>query len=437
MEAKERIEDSFIEEANEEALGRIKAARPFLVGLSPAKEVLPDMRENLLLHGGPPVAWAEMCGPMKGAACGALVFEGIASGVEEAQTLCDRGEIVFESCHAHSAVGPMAGIISPSMPVFCVKNEAFGNMGYATINEGLGKTLRFGAFDAEVLSRLRWMRDVLAPALADALAKHGPVDLKQMMAAALRRGDECHNRNKSGTALFLKTLAPSLARTCHDGERLARIFEFIGGNDHFFLNLSMAASKTTMDAAKGVEGSTIVWTMAGNGVRYGIAVSWFGDRWFTAPPEPAVGKFFQDFSEEDACPVMGDSYISEPAGIGGFAMASSPAITSFIGGKPSEAVEYTKRMYKITLSTHPDFTIPNMDYQGTPLGIDVRKVVETGILPVVNSGIAHRKAGIGQIGAGIAYPPMACFEQAIGAIRHALSSKRLSGNSVMEQIARE
>lgn len=433
MEAMEKIEDSFIEEANEDVLHRIKAARPVLIGLSPARDVIPGMRENLLLHGGPPVDWSEMAGPMKGAACGALVFEETSPSIESARDLCDQEQIEFEPCHAHSAVGPMAGIISPSMPVFCVKNETFGNMSYATINEGLGKTLRFGANDEDVLNRLRWMREVLGPTLAEALGKHGPIDLKQMMAAALRRGDECHNRNKSGTALFLKTLAPSLARTCHDSERLARVFEFMGGNDHFFLNLSMAASKATMDAVKGVAGSTIVWTMAGNGVRYGIAVSWFGDRWFTAPPEPAVGKYFQGFSEEDACPVMGDSYISEPAGVGGFAMASAPAITSFIGGKPSDAVEYTKRMYRITLSKHPDFTMPNLDYAGTPLGIDVRKVVETRILPVVNSGIAHKEAGIGQIGAGIAYPPMACFEQALAAIQESMASTPQPGDRLTKR----
>jgi hypothetical protein len=420
--AKRKVQTPFIEKANEEVLRRIKVARPTLIGLRPARDVIAGLEDNVLLHGGPPLSWNEMAGPMRGAACGALVFEETASSIDEARAMCNQGQIIFEPCHAHSAVGPMAGIISPSMPVYCVKNETFGNMAYATINEGLGKTLRFGAFDAEVLNRLRWMREVLAPTLADALARHGPIDLKQMMAAALRRGDECHNRNKSGTGLFLKTLAPALARTCDDSERLARTFEFIGGNDHFFLNLSMAASKATMDAVKGVEGSTVVWAMAGNGVRYGIAVSWFGDRWFTAPPKNAVGKYFEGFSEEDACPVMGDSYISEPAGVGGFAMASAPAITAFIGGKPSEAVEYTKRMYEITLSTHPDFTMPNLDYEGTPLGIDVRKVLETGILPVVNSGIAHKEAGIGQIGAGIAYPPMACFEQAMAAIEGSVVS---------------
>jgi hypothetical protein len=432
MSQRENITDSLIDEANAEVLRRIIAAKPFLVGLSTARDVIPGMRENLLLHGGPPIGWHEMCGPMKGAACGALVLEGIASTIEEAEKLCDRGEIVFEDCHSHSAVGPMAGIISPSMPVFCMKNEAFGNMAYATINEGLGKTLRFGANDQEVLDRLRWMKDVLAPALAAALAKHGPVDLKEMIAAALRRGDECHNRNKSATSLFLRNLAPSLARTCHDGERLARVFEFIGGNDHFFLNLSMAASKATMDPVKGVKGSTIVWTMSANGARYGIAVSWFGDRWFTAPDIIPVGKYFKGFSEEDACPSIGDSFISEPAGIGGFAMAASPAITSFIGGKPSDAIEYTKRMYKITLSKHPDYTIPILDYEGTPLGIDVRKVVQTGILPVVNSGMAHKQAGMGQIGAGIAYPPMACFEKAMEAIRVAMQTKRLSAGGRRE-----
>jgi len=404
-----------MEQANDNAVERILTSKPVLVGVRPAREVVPGMHDRLFLHAGPPIQWNKMCGPVKGAVIGAMLYEGLAESESEAIQRLDNGDIQFSPTHHHRAVSPMAGIVSPSMPVFMVKNRTFGNEAYCTINEGVGrvKTLRFGANSREVIERLHWMREMLAPALDQAIRVSGEIDLKTIIAEALRRGDECHNRNKSATTIFFRTITNPLLKTELDKKAISSVLDFVGGNDHFFLNLSMASSKVTMDAAHGVPFSTVVTVMTTNGVEFGIRVSGLGDEWFTAPaPHQTGGKIFEGYSREDANPVFGDSYISEPAGIGAFAMAASPAISEFVGSTPSFGIQLTKRMYKITLAKHSDFRIPYLDYEGTPTGICLAKVVRTGIVPVVNTGVAHKKPGIGQIGAGIAKAPMGCFRKA-------------------------
>jgi len=404
-----------VKQANNEAVERIQKSKPVLVGVRPARDVIPGMHEKLFLHAGPPIQWNKMCGPVKGAVIGAMLYEGLAESESEAIQRLDNGDIQFSPTHHHRTVSPMAGIVSPSMPVFIVTNKTFGNEAYCTVNEGVGrvKTLRFGANSADVIERLRWMREALAPALDKAIKVSGEIDLKTIIAEALRRGDECHNRNKSATAIFFRTITNRLLRTDLDKEEISAILDFVGGNDHFFLNLSMASSKATMDAAHGVPVSTIVTAMTTNGVEFGIRVSGLGDDWFTAPaPHQTGGKLFEGFSKKDANPVFGDSYISEPAGIGAFAMAASPAISEFVGSTPSFGIHLTKRMYRITLAKHRDFRIPYLDYEGTPTGICLEKVLRRGIVPVVNTGVAHKEPGIGQIGAGIAEAPMVCFRKA-------------------------
>jgi hypothetical protein len=401
--------------ANESAIARILRARPQLVDVRLAREVIPALAGRTILHAGAPIEWARMCGPMQGAVIGAILIEGWAANREAARGLADSGAITLAPCHEHDAVGPMAGIVSPSMPVLVVENSTDGNRAFATLNEGFGRALRFGANDAPVLDRLRWMAATLAPALARVLREHGPIDLKRLTAQALQMGDECHNRNVAATALFTRTVAPLLARTL-DGPTAAAVLDFLLGNDHFFLNMSMAACKATLDAAHGVSGSTIVTAMARNGVEFGIRVSGTGPRWFTAPSPAIDGLFFPGYGPADATPDLGDSAITETAGIGAFAMAGAPAIVRFVGGTPADAVGYTRAMGGITLTRNPEYTIPAIGFAGTPTGIDVRRVVESGVTPVINTGIAHRQAGIGQIGAGIVRAPLACFEAALRAL---------------------
>jgi hypothetical protein len=408
-----------VREANATVVTRLVSARPVLVDVRPAGEVIAGLAGRTLLCAGPPIAWARMCGPVKGAVIGAALFEGWASTPEAAAALADRGEIRFEPCHHHGAVGPMAGVVSPSMPVVVVENTAHGNRAFATLNEGLGRVLRFGAYDATVLERLRWLAGTLGPALHRAL-QGGPIDLKLIIAQALQMGDECHNRNNAATSLFVRILAPALSRAV-DSTTAAAVFEFLLGNGHFFLNLSMAACKATLDAGHGVAGSTVVTAMARNGVEFGIRLSGTGDEWFTAPAPPIQGLYFPGYGPDDANPDLGDSAITETAGLGGFAMAAAPAIVRFVGGAPEDAIGNTREMYGITLARNAEFALPTLGFVGTPTAIDARRVVESGVAPLINTGIAHREAGVGQIGAGLTRAPLACFGAALRELGRRLS----------------
>lgn len=395
-------------EANDRAVTAMHAVRPQLTSIRPAREVVPGLAEGrLLLHAGPPIEVERMCGPMLGALMGAAVFEGWAADGDQARALLESGEIAVAPCHHHQAVGPMAGVVAPSMPVVVVEDG--GRQAFASLNEGLGKVLRFGAYDDEVISRLRWMREVLGPVLDAALRRSGPIDITSLVAQALMMGDEGHNRNVAATSLFARRLGPAIAVE----ESGAEVLGFLAGNDHFMLNVSMAAAKLATDAAVGIADSTVVTAMSRNGVEFGLRVAGTGEQWFTAPVGPADGLFFPGYSIEDANPDLGDSAITETLGVGGFAMAASPAITQFVGGTPDDALATTRSMRRITVRPHPAYSIPSLNFTGTPSGIDVLKVLDTGVLPVINTGIAHRLAGIGQIGAGIVTAPPEVFQQAV------------------------
>jgi len=402
-----------IEKVNAEATQRMMEARPVVVGLGKALDVIPGMREDLLLHAGPPITWERASGPMQGAITGALIFEGKAKNEAEAQALVESGEIKLEPCHHHQSVGPMAGIICPSMSVYILENKTHGNKSFSNLNEGYGKVLRYGAYSEEVLDRLRWMEEVMAPVLGKAIEMSGGIDIRALLAEALHMGDEGHNRNKAGSVLFTKNLAPYIVRATGDAEVASEIISKLGDNALSVLNPVMAACKGMVDVAHDIEGSTIVSVMARNGTDFGIRVSGLGDRWFTAPVAIPQGLYFPGFSAEDSSGDIGDSTITETAGIGGFAMASAPAIVTFVSGTPRDALNATLEMYEICFTEHKYFTIPVLDFRGTPTGIDIRKVVETGITPRVNTGIAHKDAGVGQVGAGLVRPPMEMFEEAL------------------------
>ncbi len=406
-----------IEAANQEGFRRIVAAQPVLVDVLPAAQALPRLAATAVLHAGPPIGWTEMCGPMQGAVIGALRYQGLASCEAEALGIIDGGRVSFEPCHHHDAVGPMTGMITPKMPVLVVENQAFGNRAYCTINEGLGKVMRFGANDDSVIERLRWLEREFAPALGAAVRAAGGIALKPIMAQALQMGDEMHQRNVAASSLFTRLLAPRMARLEMPRDSLGRCLDFLTGNDQFFLNLAMAAGKASMDPARNIPGSSLVTVMARNGTTFGIRVSGLGDRWFVAPVNMPEGLYFPGFGPADANPDMGDSAIVETLGLGGFAMAASPAVVKFLGaGTLRDARRFTEEMQEITLGPNPAFPLPTMDDQGTPTGIDVRRVVETGILPVINTGIAHKKPGVGQVGAGVVRASMGCFEQALAAL---------------------
>ena len=409
-----------IEAANREALSRIQAAQPVLVGMSTAGEAVPGMTPTTILHAGPPVTWERMCGPVRGAVMGGLIYEGLARNLEEAEALAASGKITFSPCHLHDTVGPMAGVVTYSMPVWHMVNKTGGNHAYCTMNEGLGKVLRFGACDEEVFARLHRMRDEYYPVLKEALELHGEIDMKVMIAQALQMGDEAHNRNKAGTSLFLREIFLDVLRTHFPKEQQEAALAFINNNDHTFLNLSMPACKCTMDSILNIPYCTVLATMCRNGTDFGIRIAGLGpDAWFTAPAEQVKGLFFPGFTEEDANPDLGDSCITETTGIGGFCMAAAPAIVQFVGGQVQDAINYSTQMYEITVGEGTAYKIPALDFRGSATGIDLLKVVETGIRPIINTGIAHRDYGVGQVGAGLVNPPEECFRKAVTACAQA------------------
>ncbi|HEY1014113.1 MAG TPA: DUF1116 domain-containing protein [Herpetosiphonaceae bacterium] len=412
LDALARLQGPAVDAANQQAMERILASQPLLVGMGLAGAVLPGMHPNLVLHAGPPVSWERMCGPLRGAIIGGLIYEGLAASEQAAISLAESGGVEFAPCHEHSTVGPMAGVVTASMPVFMVENQPGGTRSYATMNEGLGKVLRYGAYAPEVIDKLRWMGRTLYPVLREAIDRAGGIDLRAMIAQALHMGDECHNRNRAGTSLFIRAITPHLLAGPSSRDEVTALFGFINGNDHFFLNLSMAALKATMDAGHGVAGSTVVTAMARNGTDFGIRVSGAGERWFAAPAQMIEGLLFPGYGPADANPDIGDSAITETGGIGGFCMGNAPAIVGFVGGSAADALDFTRAMYEITLAEHPAWTLPVLEFRGAPTGIDLRRVLETGILPIINTGIAHRQPGVGMIGAGLVHPPLACFEQA-------------------------
>ncbi|MFE3449335.1 DUF1116 domain-containing protein [Nonomuraea sp. NPDC059194] len=399
--------------ANEVAVGRLLSARPQLVDVRPAADAL-GLDRGTFLHAGPPITWERASGPMRGALIGAMLLEGLATTVEEAERALAAGEVTLDSCHHHRTVGPMAGVVSPSMWVFEVRDAEHGGTAYCSLNEGLGKVLRYGAYGPEVLERLRWMGEVLGPALRDALRISGPIDLRALIAQALQMGDELHNRNRAATSLFLRELAPALVEAAPT--RAAEVLRFAGGNDHFFLNPAMAACKVSTDAARGVPGSSLVVAMARNGTDFGVQVSGLGERWFTGPAGVPDGLYLGAYGPADANPDIGDSTITETSGLGGFAMAGAPAIVRFVGGEVGDAITATRSMYEITLAEHPAYQIPGLGFRGTPVGIDVALVARTGLLPVVNTGIAGKIPGTGQVGAGLVSPPAEAFIAALNAL---------------------
>jgi hypothetical protein len=405
-----------IERANAVALDRLVSGEPVLVDCRPAREAL-ELPDRTVLHAGPPIAWARMCVPMRAAILCAIRYEEWAANDDAATALVEAGAVALAPCHHWRSVGPMTGMITASMPVFVVENRAHGNRAHATINEGLGKVLRFGANDASVIARLRWMATEAGPLLSAGLRESGGIDLRHLMSQALRMGDEMHQRNLAASALLARALMPHLARAGGKHRALARLAEFIAANDQFFLNLAMAAGKAMADPAMGVARSTLVTTMARNGTDFGIRVSALGERWLTAPVNTPVGLYFPGFGPDDANPDMGDSAIVETIGLGGVAMAAAPAVARFVGaGGVAQALAATAEMREISAGEHPHFRVPSLDDRGTPVGIDVRAVVETGITPLINTGIAGKTAGTGQVGAGVVRAPLACFTQALEAL---------------------
>lgn len=407
-----------IQEANEAVIQQVLESQPFLLDIVPAKEVIQELNKKVLLHAGPPIKWENMTHPMQGSCIGATLFEGWADNEDDAEKMLEAGEIKFLPCHTVDAVGPMGGITSANMPVVVVENKTNGKRAYCNLNEGIGAVLRFGAYNDKVINRLKWIKNVLGPALSKVLDQmDGGMNVNVIVAKAITMGDEFHQRNIAASALFLKDIVPYLLTADLPEKERQEVSRFLADTDQFFLNIMMATAKVTMDSAASIEEGSIITALSRNGDEFGIKVSGLGDQWFTAPVNTPDGLYFSGYNTEDANPDMGDSAITEAYGVGGMAMIAAPGVTRFVGtGGFNEAVQTSDEMREICVANNPNLTIPTWDFQGTCLGIDIRKVVETGITPVINTGIAHKTAGIGQIGAGTVHVPLECFEQALEAL---------------------
>ena len=407
--------------ANALAFERMTTAEAMLVDVVPASEAL-GLERGTFLHAGPPLEWERASGPMRGALIGAVLFEGLADTAEDAEQRLAAGEFDVEPCHHRGAVGPMAGVVSPSMWVYALRDDVHGHDSWCSLNEGLGKVLRYGAYGPEVVDRLHWMTRVLGPILRQAVRSTGPIDIRAIIAQMLQMGDEGHNRNRAGSLMLLRELLPGMITADASAADVAEAVRFSGANEHFFLNLGMPACKLATRAAEGIPGSTVVTVMARNGTDFGIRVSGTGDQWFTGPANTPEGLFLGDYGPDDAHPDIRDSAITETGGIGGFAMAAAPAIVRFVGGDVPFALRATRTMYEVTTGEHPVYQVPILGFRGTPTGIDVTKVVRTGILPQINTGMAGRVAGTGQVGAGLVTPPEQCFPAALAALAAAVPS---------------
>ena len=404
-----------LQEENQVIIDDYKNAAPYLMDVVQASTVIPELNGKVLLHAGPPLAYGDMTGPMQGSCVGAALFEGWATNEADARELLEKGGVQFMPCHFVRAVGPMGGITSAHMPVLVVENKLKGNRAFCTMNEGIGKVLRFGAFDEEVVTRLAWMRDTLGPVLSRALQTiEGGLNLSVIIAKAITMGDEFHQRNIAASLLFLKELTPAIVSLDIDEDKKKSVIEFLAKTDQFFLNVMMATGKAIVDGARTSEHGTVVTTMTRNGKDFGIRVSGMGDEWFTAPVNTPQGLFFTGFTQDDANPDIGDSAITETIGVGAMAMIAAPGVVRFVGaGGFEDALQTSNDMAEICIAHNPNWTIPTWDFKGAVLGIDICKVVETGITPLINTGIAHKNAGVGQVGAGTVHAPLACFEKAL------------------------
>ena len=405
-----------IDAANKAVIGKIVTSSPVLLDIVPAKTVIEELNEGkVLLHAGPPIKWGNMPEPMQGSCVGAVLFEEWADTEEEARNLLNEGKVKFIPCHHVNAVGPMGGITSGNMPVLVVENKLDGSIAYCIMNEGIGKVLRFGAFSEEVVNRLKWMKDVLGPVLSKSLKqKEGGLNLNVIIAKAITMGDEFHQRNIAATLNFLKEITPLIVELDIDENEKYSVIKFLADTDQFFLNIMMASGKAIVECARKVTSGTVVTTMTRNGRDFGVRISGMGDEWFTAPVNTPNGLYFTGYSEEDANPDIGDSAITETVGVGAMAMIAAPGVTRFVGaGGFEDALRVSNEMDEICIANNANWSIPTWDFKGACLGIDARKVVSTGITPLINTGIAHKNPGVGQVGAGTVRAPLACFEKAI------------------------
>jgi hypothetical protein len=395
-------------------------ADPVLVDVLPLSEAVPDFDRSTVLTSGAPLEWRQYRGGQRNGVIGGAIFEGLARDAADADRKLTAGEIHVRSCGDYRCAGSLVGIYTASMPVLVVENRASGNRAYCNLFEGVSRyRLNYGVYNEDVGRNLRFLHDVIGPTLGEAVRLTGGIPLLPIMKRALHMGDELHSRNAAATLLFTRELFEPLMQVQPQmPKEVKETLDYLRSSDYFFLRLSMAASRAAADAAHGVDGSSMVTGMVFNCQDFAIRVSGLGDHWFRGPHQTMFGaKLFEGFTEADVEIMGGESTFNETAGLGGFAQAAAFPLQEYQGGSADKMVEANLAMYDITLAEHPELKIPYLGFRGVPSGIEIHRVVETGITPIMDIGVAG-KAG-GQIGAGSFRAPMECFQHAVAAYSEA------------------
>ncbi|HEX3620804.1 MAG TPA: DUF1116 domain-containing protein [Acidimicrobiales bacterium] len=403
-----------VDRANAEVVRRLDSGVPVLVGIDAAGAALPGVGERTIVHCGPAIGWADVCDPLRRSVRAAVVAEGWADTPEGAEALLASGEVSLEPANLHQAVVPMASAIGPSAPVFVVDNPQGGTRAFSSINQGPGEVPWFGRETPAAIERLVFLREVAGPLLAECLAGTGPIDVFGLVAQGLQMGDDMHMRTQATTNLFVRAVLPQLVGL--DAPRRVELARFLASDHLFYLNLAMAAAKSLTLWAEQVEGSSLVTTMSRNGTTYGIRLAGSEEWFITGSPPVGQAMYYSGYGPDQAAPDIGDSAVLELIGLGGSAAAASPAVAAFVGGTMADAIATTEEVDRIAVGRSSRFKLPTLDYRGTPMGIDVRRVVELGITPKVNTGILHATDGTGQVGAGVAEAPLTCFREALLAL---------------------
>lgn len=354
--------DDRVEEGNRRALAALDASRPQLVDAGLATDLVPGMDARRILHCGPPCDWQRLGPAMRGQVARAAMLEGWAGDQGAAAALIEAGDIELAATESHGVVAPMSGVLSPSMAVWAVHDEATGADAWAPMSDGAGDGLPASARTRDLIARQRLLADRLAPGASAALGDRGPIDLAALAEEAARMGDADVPDARAAGLLLIRELLPAMATRALDAvPALAGAGAPMG---RIALPLVAAAARCAVQAAAGTPMSSLVIAMSGNGTDVGVMLAGTPGTWHTAP-----------------APIADDARFDEGSGASG-------------------AAPWTGDQGVIACAT---------------MAIDARLCIDAGEAPAIPMGIASRADG-GWVGHGTAQVPLAALRDALGAL---------------------
>ena len=403
-----------IDEANEVVMNILLNGQPTWVDVRPALEVIPEFKKNLLLHAGPPIQPQDIVLALRNTLCGAALHEGLAKTFDEAWKMIEKGEILIDSAQDYSCSCGAAMVTSASTPVLVGKDTVFGGEGFSAIHPGsTPRCLRWGYYDDDIEKNLSWFCDIYGPALGEAVRNTGGINMRAIMSRTAGMGDENHVRQTASSFALVLNLIPEVLKL-DIPQRDDVIRALVDCSEKFYLHVLMAGIMGVLKSAKNIPMSTIMIAMGGNGTEFGLQFCGTGNQWFTVKAPKILGQFLNPtWTEEEMCGYLGDSCVTEIYGLGGLSAISGPAFVRLTGGSFADAKKRTEDARAICLGEHKFAPVPWDDYRGFPVGVDMRKVVATTILPTSHGG-STRLVG-GQGGAGSILIPSECFKQGLRA----------------------